>query len=50
MVGENDPSFYRAKIATARFFADHVLCQAAALSDTTTHGGVGVMALSEEQF
>jgi hypothetical protein len=48
--GENDPSFYRAKIATARFFADHVLCQAAALSDTTMHGGAGVMALSEEQF
>jgi len=48
--GENDPSFYRAKIATARFFADHVLCQAAALSDTTMHAGAGVMALSEEQF
>ena len=48
--GENDPSFYRAKIATARFFADHVLCQAAALSDTTMHGGAGVLALSEEQF
>ncbi len=38
------------EIATARFFADHVLCQAAALSDTTMHGGAGVMALSEEQF
>jgi acyl-CoA dehydrogenase len=48
--GENDPAFYRAKIATARFFADHVLCQAAALSDTTMHAGAGVMALSEEQF
>jgi len=48
--GENDPSFYRAKIATARLFADHVLCQAAALSDTAIHAGAGVMALSEEQF
>src|SRR5215467_14621377 len=48
--GENDPAFYRAKIATARFFADHVLCQAAALSDTMMHGGAGVTALSEEQF
>ena len=48
--GENDPAFYRAKIATARFYADHFLAQAAGLSDTTMHGGAGVMALGEEQF
>jgi 3-(methylthio)propanoyl-CoA dehydrogenase len=48
--GENDPAFYRAKIATARFYADHFLSQAAALSDTTRHGCAGVMALAEEQF
>jgi acyl-CoA dehydrogenase len=48
--GENDPAFYRAKIATARFYADHVLSQAAGLSDTTRHGCAGVMALAEEQF
>ena len=48
--GENDPAFYRAKIATARFYADHFLAQAAGLSDTTMHGGSGVMAFAEEQF
>jgi alkylation response protein AidB-like acyl-CoA dehydrogenase len=48
--GENDPAFYQAKIATARFFADHFLSQAAGWSDTAMHGGAGVMALAEEQF
>jgi 3-(methylthio)propanoyl-CoA dehydrogenase len=48
--GENDPAFYHAKIATARFYADHFLTQAGGLSDTTMHGGAGVMALAEEQF
>jgi len=48
--GENEPLFYRAKIATARFYADHFLPQAAGLSDTTMHGGPGVMALADEQF
>jgi 3-(methylthio)propanoyl-CoA dehydrogenase len=48
--GENDPAFYQAKIATARFYADHFLTQAAGLSDTAMHGAAGVMALAEEQF
>jgi 3-(methylthio)propanoyl-CoA dehydrogenase len=48
--GENDPAFYRAKLATARFYADHFLTQAAGLSDTAMHGSAGVMALAEEQF
>jgi hypothetical protein len=48
--GENDPAFYQAKIATARFYADHFLTQAVGLSDTTMHGAAGVMALAEEQF
>src|SRR5262249_50995844 len=48
--GEYAPSFDLAKIATARCFVAHVLCRAAALSDTTMHAGAGVMALSEEQF
>ena len=45
-----DASFYRAKIATARFYGDHVLVQAPALRDTVVNGAPGVMALSEEQF
>ena len=45
-----DDSFYRAKIATARFYGDHVLVQAPGLRDTVVQGGAGVMALTEEQF
>src|SRR5688500_18323607 len=42
--------FYEAKIATARFYADHVLVQAPALRNTVVNGAAGVMALSEDQF
>jgi 3-(methylsulfanyl)propanoyl-CoA dehydrogenase len=45
-----DPSFYEAKIATVRFYADHVLVQAPALRNTVVNGAAAVMALSEEQF
>jgi 3-(methylthio)propanoyl-CoA dehydrogenase len=47
-----DPSFYRAKIATAQFYADHVLPQAVALeaSIVSAKGGEGVLALSVDQF
>jgi alkylation response protein AidB-like acyl-CoA dehydrogenase len=45
-----DESFYKAKIATARFYADHVLVQAPALRNTVVNGAAGVMALSEDQF
>jgi len=47
-----DPSFYGAKIATAQFFAEHVLPQAVALeaSIVSAKGGEGVLALSEDQF
>ena len=45
-----DDSFHKAKIATARFYADHVLVQAPALRNTVVNGSTGVMALSEDQF
>ncbi|MGF6900611.1 acyl-CoA dehydrogenase [Paraburkholderia sp. GAS348] len=47
-----DPSFYGAKIATAQFYAEHVLPQASALeaSIVTAKGGESVLALSEDQF
>jgi 3-(methylthio)propanoyl-CoA dehydrogenase len=45
-----DASFHQAKIATARFYGEHVLVQAPGLRDTVVKGGAGVMALSEEQF
>ena len=48
--GSGDASFYKAKIATARFFADHILSQAPGLRATIIDGSAGVMALTEEQF
>ena len=48
--GEGDASFYRAKIGTARFFADHMLAQATGLQTSILSGSVGVMALTEDQF
>jgi hypothetical protein len=47
--GDDDP-FYRAKIASARFFADHLLVQAGGLSSTVITGAGGVMALADDQF
>ena len=48
--GEGDASFYRAKIGTARFFADHILSQAGGLRTAIIDGSAGVLALSEDQF
>jgi hypothetical protein len=44
-----DP-FYRAKIATARFFADHVLSTAAGLLAAIEAGGAGALTLAAEDF
>ncbi|MGZ8291136.1 MAG: acyl-CoA dehydrogenase [Telluria sp.] len=48
--GEGDAQFYKAKIATARFFADHILSQAGSLRTAIVDGSAGVMALGVEQF
>nr|WP_315467812.1 acyl-CoA dehydrogenase [uncultured Undibacterium sp.] len=48
--GEGDASFNQAKVATARFFADHVLSAAQGLRTSIVDGSAGVMALTEEQF
>ena len=48
--GEGDASFYSAKIATSRFFADHYLSTAAASATSIVEGSSGVLALAEEQF
>ncbi len=45
-----DPEFLKAKKATARFYADHVLVQAPGLRNTVVNGAAGVLALSEDQF
>jgi butyryl-CoA dehydrogenase len=45
-----DQEFYSAKLATVRFYADHVLVEAPALRNTVINGASAVMALSEDQF
>ncbi|WP_341647351.1 acyl-CoA dehydrogenase C-terminal domain-containing protein [Thauera humireducens] len=48
--GEGEASFYKTKIVTARFYADHVLAQASGLAYTIVNGAAGALELSEEQF
>uniref|UniRef100_UPI0037517363 acyl-CoA dehydrogenase n=1 Tax=Undibacterium sp. TaxID=1914977 RepID=UPI0037517363 len=48
--GEGDASFNQAKVATARFFADHVMSTAQGLRTSIVDGSTGVMALTEDQF
>ncbi|AUM00037.1 acyl-CoA dehydrogenase [Zoogloeaceae bacteirum Par-f-2] len=48
--GHGDAEFYRAKIVTARFYADHVLPQAGGLSYTVINGAPGALELAEEAF
>jgi acyl-CoA dehydrogenase len=49
--GDNEePAFYRAKIGTARFYADHVLSQAGGLAHAVMQGAAGVLALEEDAF
>ncbi|HXM27824.1 MAG TPA: acyl-CoA dehydrogenase [Chthoniobacterales bacterium] len=48
--GKGDLGFYSGKIATARFFAEHVLATAPGLAHTVVRGGESAVELSEEQF
>ncbi len=48
--GDDDAGFLEAKIATARFYADHILPQAKALGEIVVRGSESVMALDAEQF
>jgi alkylation response protein AidB-like acyl-CoA dehydrogenase len=48
--GKIDADFYRAKIATARFYADYFLPQTVALKHAIVTAGDSVLALSAEQF
>ncbi|MFZ6708152.1 acyl-CoA dehydrogenase [Undibacterium sp. TC9W] len=48
--GEGDAAFYKAKIATARYFADHILSASQGLRSAIVDGSAGVMALPEDQF
>jgi len=49
-LGGADDAFYRAKIGTARFFADHVLSTAPALIAAIEAGGAGALALAATDF
>ncbi len=48
--GDADAEFYKAKIATARFYASHVLTQSAYLKRQIVDGSGDVMTLTEAQF
>jgi hypothetical protein len=45
--GAGDADFLKSKILTARFFADHVMAQAPALSAAITRGAESVLAVEE---
>ncbi len=47
---EGDAAFLRAKLTTARFFAEHSLVQADALRDEICQGAHSVLAVAESQF
>ena len=48
--GGDDAAFYRAKIQTARVYADHMLVKAAALAKTVTSGADAALAIEDEQL
>jgi hypothetical protein len=48
--GAPDADFYRAKLATARFFADHLVALAGGMRDSIVDGSAAVMALDNDQF
>jgi alkylation response protein AidB-like acyl-CoA dehydrogenase len=48
--GAHDAPFLRAKIATARYFADHVLSAAQGLRTSIVGGAAGVLAMPAEMF
>lgn len=47
---DGDAAFLRAKVATARFHADHLLVEATALRDAIVDGAASVTALAPEAF
>jgi 3-(methylthio)propanoyl-CoA dehydrogenase len=48
--GEDSAAFLRAKISTARFYAEHVLPEAGACRDEITMGATSTLALEEASF
>jgi 3-(methylthio)propanoyl-CoA dehydrogenase len=50
VAGKGDTDFLRAKIATARFYAECLLPQAEALGESIIDGSDAVLALTADQF
>ncbi len=48
--GSSDASFLRAKVATARFFGEHLLSQAPSVGTAILSGGAGALALGADDF
>ncbi|UVO52833.1 acyl-CoA dehydrogenase [Sphingomonas sp. SUN039] len=49
-VGEGDPAFLNAKIATARFFFDHIVAEAISHESSACCGAAGLYALTDEEL
>jgi hypothetical protein len=48
--GDGDAAFYKAKIVTARFFAEHILSGSTGMRAAIVEGSAGVLGLSVDQF
>jgi hypothetical protein len=45
-----DPAFYNAKVITARFYAENILCEAKGLASSVIHGGATINAMANDMF
>ena len=48
--GDPDPAFHRAKLATARFYADHLLSRSGSYRDAIVDGAAGVLSMDPSEF
>ncbi len=48
--GDGDQAFHRAKIVTTRFYADHLLPQAAACAASVQAGDAAIAGMGDEIF
>jgi alkylation response protein AidB-like acyl-CoA dehydrogenase len=45
-----DPAFYNAKVITARFYAENILCEAKGLASSVINGGATINAMANDMF
>ncbi|MNF02836.1 hypothetical protein D3C80_2020480 [compost metagenome] len=48
--GDGEPAFYRSKLLTTVFYAEHLLPRANGLAHAVMHGGEAAMAMADEHF